>query len=142
MLNSLLKIQSGELTFSDLYKKIIKYFSYSLFLFMPLFAWILKLFYIRRNYYYSEFLVFSIYYHAFIFGLISILLTVEKIFNLEFGLIISIFTLLIFIYLGVALKTVFGGSPAKTIFKTVLLSIIYTFISGTLFAFLIVGSMI
>jgi len=142
IVNSFIKLQTGDLKISELYKKFIKYASYSFFIFMPFFALILKQFYFRKNYYYSEFLVFSIFYHIFIFGLMGVLLLIDGLFNINFGsLVISFFTL-IFVYLGISLKTVFDGNWPKTILKTSILSFVYVFCLFFLSIFLILGSMI
>lgn len=125
-----------------MYKKFVKYTSYSFFIFMPFFALILKLFYFRKDYYYSEFLVFSIFYHTFIFGLMGVILLFERIFNINFLYLLIPFSILIFAYLGISLRTVFDGSWRKTIFKTAILSFIYVFCLFFLFIFLILGSII
>ncbi len=142
LVNSFVKLQTGEIKVSDLYKKFMKYASYSFFIFMPFFALILKGFYFRRNYFYSEFLVFSIFYHIFIFGLLTVILLVDKLFNINQLYLIAPFLISIFIYLGISLKTVFEGSWRKTVFKTSILSFIYIFCLGFLFLFLVLGSMI
>lgn len=142
LVNSFVKIQTRELKVSDLYKKFVKYASYSFFIFMPFFALILKGFYFRRNYYYSEFLVFSIYYHIFIFGLLTFLLLIESIFGFDVNYLIAPFLILIFLYLGITLKKVFEGSWRKTIFKTSILSLVYIFCLALLFLFLVLGSML
>ncbi len=142
VVNSFVKLQNGDLKISDLYKKFVKYASYSFFLFMPFFALILKAFYFRRNYFYSEFLVFSIFYHIFIFGLLAILLLLEKLFSINFLYLIAPFLISIFLYLGISLKTVFDGSIFKTILKTSVLSFVYVFCLMFLFLFLVLGSMI
>lgn len=142
IVNSFIKLQTGDLKISELYKKFIKYASYSFFIFMPFFALILKQFYFRKNYYYSEFLVFSIFYHIFIFGLMGVLLLIQKIFNIDFSYLVIPFFTLIFIYLGMSLKIVFDGSWPKTMLKTSILSFVYVFSLFFLSIFLILGSMI
>ncbi|MFV5703332.1 DUF3667 domain-containing protein [Flavobacterium sp. XS2P12] len=142
IVNSFIKLQTGDLKISELYKKFVKYASYSFFMFMPFFALILKLFYFRKEYYYSEFLIFSIFYHIFIFGLMGILLLIERLFNINFVYLLIPFFILIFVYLGISLKNVFEGSWPKTIFKTFILSFVYVLCLFCLFIFLILGSMI
>jgi hypothetical protein len=141
-INSFVKLQTGEMKTSELYKKFIKYASYSFFIFMPFFALILKLFYFRRDYYYSEFLVFSIFYHTFIFGLLAIVLLLDNLFNINHLYLIGPFFIVIFTYLGISLKKVFEGGWLKTIFKTSILSFAYLFCLCLLFVFLVLGSMI
>jgi hypothetical protein len=142
IINSFIKLQTGDLKISDLYKKFVKYASYSFFVFMPFFALILKLFYFRKEYYYSEFLVFSIFYHIIIFGLMGVLLLIERLFNIDFVYLWTTFFILIFVHLGISLKTVFDGSWYKNLIKTSILSFVYVCCLFFLFIFLILGSMI
>lgn len=125
LLNSIVRLEKDELTLSDLYNKFIKYSSYAIFILMPIFALLLMLFYRKRNYYYSEFLVFSIYYHTFIFGVFSLLIILQSLFNIK-GNYIALFLLFsVFSYLGLALRKVFWDSVITTTLKTVLLSMTY-----------------
>ncbi|MFM2269276.1 MAG: hypothetical protein RL757_2717 [Bacteroidota bacterium] len=125
ILNSVIKLEKGELTIADLYKKFIKSSSYAIFILMPLFALLLMLFYRKRNYFYSEFLVFSIYYHTFVFGVFGILMTLNGLFDVDMDYIFSFLAFSMFLYLGMALKRVFADSMLKTAIKAVLLSGIY-----------------
>jgi hypothetical protein len=128
LLNSIVRVEKDELTLADLYNRFIKYSSYAIFILMPIFALLLMLFYRKRNYFYSEFLVFSIYYHTFIFGVFSLLIILQSLFNIK-GNYIALFLLLsVFSYLGLALKNVFVDSVTLTILKTVLLSLTYLFL--------------
>jgi ribosomal protein S27AE len=128
LLNSIVRLEKGELTLSDLYNKFIKYSSYAIFILMPIFALLLMLFYRKRNYFYSEFLVFSIYYHTFIFGVFSLLIILQSLFNIKGNYIAPFLLLSVFSYMGLALKKVFVDSVILTILKTVLLSLSYLFL--------------
>ncbi len=137
---SLVKIRNGELSFTELYNKFIKYFSYALFILMPLFALILKIFYQKRNYFYAEFLVFSIYFHTFIFGASSIYLLLEKLFKFQNLLPSMVLNVASFIYLYLSLKRVFNNSVLKTIYKTLLLAFVYFICFLFIFVILVAGS--
>ena len=104
-----------------------------IFLFIPVFAALLKLFYIRRKRLYFEHLIFSLHVHAFIF-LIFIL-------NLLIGLIFPInilFSILIILVYGfIALKKYYGQAFGKTITKMLLISFSYLIIGIPLFFMLL-----
>ena len=95
-----------------------------LLLFQPFFALLLKLFYIRRKaFFYIEHLVFSLYFHAFILLLVILLFTLSFMVNLDF--VVPLLMLLAFVYLILALKRFYMQSYGKTIFKGILISLIY-----------------
>jgi hypothetical protein len=144
IIHTTIKLNKGELAITDLYAKFIKYITYSLFILMPIFAFLLMLFYRKRNYYYSEFLVFSIYFHTLLFGAFGFLIPLFSFLPIDHKLIYLAVILLIgmSIYLGLALKRVFGDSTTKTVVKTVLLSAVYAVLLFMSIVFLILGSMI
>jgi hypothetical protein len=104
-----------------------------IFLFIPVFAALLKLFYIRRKRLYFEHLIFSLHLHAFIF-LIFIL-------NLLIGLIFPInilFSILIILVYGfIALKKYYGQAFGKTLAKMLLISFSYLIIGIPIFFMLL-----
>ena len=125
MVFSAVKLSKGELTLAEIFQRFIKYATYGLFILMPLCALLIKFFYRKRNYYYSEFLVFSIYFHTFAFGVLSIYILLERFFPfknnyLDIALLIGMPA-----YLGFSLHRVFENSVGKTLFKTIMLSIFY-----------------
>jgi Protein of unknown function (DUF3667) len=142
MVHTSLKVQKSELTFADLYYKFVKYSSYTIFALMPIFALLMMLFYRKRNYFYSEFLVFSIYFHTFLFSVFSILVIFYRFLDIDFTIITGLLLLGMVIYLGLSLKRVFEDSTPKTVFKTVLLAAIYSFLLLGTVLILSVGSMI
>lgn len=103
--------------------------SWMLFLMVPVFALLLKLFYIRRKIYYVEHLIFTFHTHSFIFLLFALnaflnnfmLENTQNIFNL-----ISI--ILAWVYLFIAMKHVYKQGFIKTFFKMLLLFFGYFFI--------------
>ena len=104
-----------------------------IFLFIPVFAALLKLLYIRKKRLYFEHLIFSLHLHAFIF-LIFIL-------NLLTGLVwhvnMFIILLIILIYGFIALKKYYGQTFGKTLMKMVLISASYLVIGVPLFFMLL-----
>jgi Protein of unknown function (DUF3667) len=144
IIHTTVKLNKGELAVTDLFEKFIKYITYSIFILMPIFALLLMLFYRKRNYYYSEFLVFSIYFHTLLFGAFGFLMLVIGFLPLDNKLkyVGVVLFLGMTVYLGLALKRVFADSTPKTVFKTVLLSGVYAVLLFTTIVFLILGSVI
>lgn len=85
--------------------------SFMMFFLMPLFAALLKLYYIRRKKFYMEHLIFSFHLHSFAF----LLLTITEIFDDSLVDIVGV--LLILTYLFIALRKVYQQSWGKTVFK-------------------------
>lgn len=107
-------------------KAFLDNFSKVLFFLLPVFALLLKLFYIRKDYFYSEHLVFSIYYYNFFYlaGTAQILCGyVENISFFDYlGTAIGFW---IFFYLLVAMKRMYNQSWPKTILKFSIFSILF-----------------
>jgi len=93
---------------------------------MPGVAFLLKLFYFRRDYYFVEHLVFSFHIHAFLFLLIGLLLLLPftSVVSVLYGL--SILGFLVYLYF--AFKNFYGQSSLKTIIKLFGVGIGYTLI--------------
>lgn len=90
-------------------------FSKVLFWLLPFFALVLKLLYVRRGFYYSEHLVFSIYYYNFFYFAGSLQMLLGLVSWLSwFPTIIGYW---IFFYLLFAMKRMYGQSWGKTILK-------------------------
>ena len=94
-------------------------FSRILFFLLPVFALLLKLLYIRRDYFYSEHLVFSIYYYNFFFLGGSMVMLADL---FSPGWVITLINLWIYLYLLAAMKRMYQQSWRKTIAKFILLS--------------------
>jgi hypothetical protein len=82
---------------------------------LPVFALILKLLYVRRDFFYSEHLVFSIYYYDFFFLAGSLYMLVDLIPIV--GSLSWLIIIYIFIYLLLGMKNLYHQSWRKTIFK-------------------------
>ena len=100
-------------------------FSKVLFYLMPFFALILKLLYIRRDYYYSEHLVFTIYYYNFFYVAGSLVMLLNLVPAL--GVVSVLLSIWIYFYLMVAMKKMYGQSWRKTIVKFFLFTFIFSF---------------
>ncbi len=100
-------------------------FSKVLFYLMPFFALILKLLYIRRDFYYSEHLVFTIYYYNFFYVAGSVVMLLNLVPAL--GAVAVLLSIWIYFYLMVAMKKTYGQSWRKTIVKFFLFTFIFSF---------------
>jgi hypothetical protein len=111
------------------------------FLLLPMFALLLELFY-RKEGYYFEHLVFSLYYHAFVFLVFSALFLLARTDGWLPGFVrASLGTGLfgwLFAYLPIALRRVYGGSWLKTMATLAALGVLYF----TLFLLVMVPLMI
>ncbi len=103
-------------------------FSKVLFYLMPFFALILKLLYVRRDYYYSEHLVLTIYYYNF-FYLAGCLM---MLFNLvpALGFVSVLIGIWIYFYLLFAMKRMYGQGWGKTILKFILFTFLFSVLAG------------
>jgi len=94
---------------------------------MPFFAFILKLFYIKKNKYYIEHLVFSLHSHAFIFLIASIIIFIHYFSNALPLFFITIS--LVVVYCLFALKNYYKQSWKWTILKFFGISFCYSFLA-------------
>lgn len=101
-------------------------------LLMPFLALIMKILYVRRDYFYVEHLVFSFHYHAFAFLIIMFIIVVGKYIN---GLTLAAAILIPFIYQFLAMRRVYKQGYMKTFFKFSLLTFCYLFLIIFFFAF-------
>jgi hypothetical protein len=109
--------------------RILKYLSWTFFLLLPVFALILKIFYIRRNHYYMKHLVFSIHLHSFVFTLFTFITLLYFIFNRNLESVTSLLVLSIPLYLALALKRFYGQGYGKVIVKTIGITLIYNLVA-------------
>lgn len=96
-----------------------------IFILMPLFALLLKLFYIRRDFYYSEHLIFTIFFYDFVYLIGSLIILVSKV-DWLWWLELALY-LWIFIYLYKAMRKVYQQRRAKTVLKFLLLNFLFLF---------------
>lgn len=102
-----------------------------IFFLMPVFALLLKLIYIRKNFLYIDHLIFAFHLHSFFFITGILFLIMNKLigFNLSGWLIFAVL-----IYLILAFKNFYLQSWRKTIFKIFTLFILYSV--STVFCFM------
>lgn len=99
---------------------------------MPMLALVLKLLYIRRNYFYYEHLVFSFHTHAFMFLLFALLMVLDESLPDAVG---AILFLLSAVYLFLAMKRFYRQGVFKTLVKYSIANVLYILIvivAGTL----------
>ena len=100
------------------------------FLLLPIFALLLELFY-RKGGYYFEHLVFSLYYHSFVFLVFTALFlngwTAGWLPDYVRAVIGTSLLIWLVAYLPLALRRVYGGSWPKTMLKLAALGFLYFF---------------
>lgn len=117
------RTQLGLVTAEDINHTFLKNIGIVIFILMPIFAIILEILYIRRKRLYIEHLIFSVHFHAFIFiSLIVALLLYQFTHEVEWSAYLLI---IIPFYSTFALKRVYENPWAKTIVKSVLLTLSY-----------------
>jgi hypothetical protein len=126
---------SGPELFTEELNHVI---SKMVFLIIPFFAGLLKLFYIRRKTNYFDHLIFSFHFHSFIFMLFLIREFFSPITEISFLLILPIIS----VYLYLALKKVYSQSLGKTFIKIFLLHLGYLFVLLVFFIIVIGYSVI
>ncbi|HET6542357.1 MAG TPA: DUF3667 domain-containing protein [Chryseolinea sp.] len=116
----------GDEFASDFKQAFMDHFSQTLFFLLPFFALLLKLLYIRRNYYYSEHLVLSICYYNFFYLAASLVMLINLIPGVGFISVIIAFW--IYLYFLFAMKRMYNQSWPKTVLKFVMFSLIFAFL--------------
>jgi hypothetical protein len=129
--------EAGKRFSSDFGQAFLDNFSKVLFFLLPVFALLLKLLYVRKDYYYSEHLVFAIYYYNFFYLAASIYLLVDYI-PLIGGLLSYALIIWMLIYLPLGMKRMYQQRWGKTMLKYGIL--LFTFFICLLLG--ITGSMI
>lgn len=114
----------GELTRTFL-NDMIENTPRMIFILMPLFALLLKLFYIRRDFFYSEHLIFTIFFYDFIYLIGSLIILVSKV-EWLWWLQAALYCW-IFIYLYKSMRKVYKQRRAKTVIKFLLLNFLFLF---------------
>lgn len=116
---------------------MMKYMSWAFFILLPLFALVLKLFYIRRKQLYIRHLLFSIHLHSYLFFILILVTSLKLIF--ESGTtVINLAMILSFpVYFILAMKKFYGQSWGKVTLKFLGVSVIYNtmFWAAVIFVF-------
>jgi hypothetical protein len=98
-------------------------FSKMLFFLLPVFALVLKLLYVRRNLFYSEHLVFSIYYYNFFYLAGSVMMLIGLIPSLDW--LATLIGFWIYFYMLFAMKRMYGQGWVKTMVKFAAFSFLF-----------------
>jgi hypothetical protein len=112
----------------DGWAKILEYMSWAFFLLLPVFALILKLFYIRRKQNYIRHLIFSIHLHSFIFIDFFFIIFLNMLFSNFPGVITFILFLAIPLYFILALKNFYTQNIGKILVKFLGISLLYNIV--------------
>ena len=134
----IIPLLNGEFSLQQYYQRLIRNFSYSLFFFMPVFAVILKLLYIRRHQFYTEHLIFSIHFHTFAFLNIFFFLWVD--YFLEGFPLSWLVMITIPIYLLIATKVVYQQGWFRSLLKSTIGFWAYMMVTTLGFVFVMILS--
>lgn len=121
--------------------KILELMSWAFFLLLPIFALILKLFYVRRHQNYMRHLIFSIHIHSFIFLVFAILVGLYLIFSGNLETVSTILFFAVPVYFILALKKFYGQKIGKVIVKFIGVSILYNFVFFFIVGFVILNAL-
>jgi hypothetical protein len=113
---------------ADFKQAFLDNFSKVLFYLLPVFALLLKLLYIRRDFFYSEHLVFSIYYYNFFYFAASVQLLLNQVSWLNW--LSTAIGFWIYFYLLFAMKRMYEQSWKKTVAKFILFSFSFMIFLG------------
>lgn len=110
---------------TDFWNAAKEQFPKMLFFLLPVFALLLKLLYVRRNYFYSEHLVFSIYFYNFFYFAGSLMLLAGLASSLDW--LSTIIAWGIYVYLLFSMKRMYGQGWGKTVAKFFIFSFAFSF---------------
>ena len=111
-------VQSGSFR-SYLQKNI----SVMFFIFIPVFGWILRLFFRKKQMDYIQHLVYGVYFHSFVFLMMWITLLVSRVIGDGIPLVIGIGFLVVYLVMG--LKRFYQLKTGKAILKSVFITLVY-----------------
>ncbi|MDH6313994.1 hypothetical protein M2137_002787 [Parabacteroides sp. PFB2-10] len=107
---TLKQLDQEELASREIKDRFISYIPYSMLILVPIFAFLLLLFFYRNKKYYAHHLIFSLHFHAFVFIYLAILVPIEMFVSpVSFGF--TPYVGVISLYFLVALYVVY--SPKK-----------------------------
>ena len=118
-------------------KEFISTVPFAIFLFLPLFTVFLRLVYIRKNYTYTDNLVFSFYTQALFFILLIISFLIDQILGTTS---IGWFFLIFAIYLYLAMRRFYKQGWFKTTIKYVFLNTVFVILASVAALVFLVGS--
>lgn len=121
--------------------KILELMSWAFFLLLPIFALILKLFYVRHHQNYMRHLIFSIHIHSFIFLIFSILVGLYLIYSGNLETVSKILFFTVPVYFILALKKFYGQRIGKVFVKFIGVSILYNIVFFFIVGFVILNAL-
>ena len=107
---------------SQILRDMLEYAPHMIFLLLPLYAFLLKLLYIRRSRYYAEHFVFALHVHAFFFVIFTIM------FIMPWGPVDLLLVAWAALYVWLALKRVYAQGWIRTTLKWWTLGVCYFFL--------------
>lgn len=96
-----------------------------MFLLLPLFALILKLFYDKKKYYYGDHAIFSLHFHSAAFLLFFVIAVLNKVVPAFANFLSSLELFVLIAYMTIALRNAYQQSLFVSLVKAIGLSIIY-----------------
>jgi hypothetical protein len=120
---------------------IMKYLSWAFFILLPLFALVLKLFYIRREHLYIKHLLFSIHLHSYLFFILILVASLKLLFDSGTSEIALVLLLSFPVYFILAIRRFYGQSWGKLILKFIAVSFIYNAMLWTAVIFVFIKSL-
>lgn len=124
------KIINSFLTDNDEQKKfnshLISYFSIALLILLPILSFFLKILYIRRGYTYVEHLVFTFHVQTVCFIVLTLFFIIRFFTSLDTINIIQLFSILLGVYLYLAMKRFYKQGWIKTLFKFLSINFIFS----------------
>lgn len=107
---------------------IMKYLSWMFFILLPVFALILKLFYIRRNKLFVKHLIFSIHLHSYLFFILIIVTSLKLLFDSGLSVITGILLFTFPVYFIIAIRKFYGQTYGKVFLKFIGVSFVYNLV--------------
>ncbi|PJJ76083.1 uncharacterized protein DUF3667 [Thermoflavifilum aggregans] len=126
-----LQMQYGNHAAEVLRERILHHIPQVMFFLLPLFALLLELHFSRKKYYFSDHIIFSLHFHIFYFLLSLVALLLKSLLNADLFMLMS---LLLWIYLVLALRSVYQNSWFKNILKSISIGFLYSIIIGLVMA--------
>ncbi|MBS9464235.1 DUF3667 domain-containing protein [Flagellimonas sp. 389] len=108
-----------------------------IFFFLPVFTIFIWVVYIRKNYTYTDHLIFSFHNQSLLFILLILSLVIDSIFDTASS---GMFLLIFGIYLYKSMRKFYGQGRFKTIVKYIFLNTIFTFLAVFVVLILLTGS--
>lgn len=102
------------------------------FIFIPVFGWVLKLFFRRKNLDYIQHLIYGLYFHSFIFLILWTTLVVARIIDDAWPLLVGIAYLFVYLILGVSrfYDKPIGAAAVRSIFITISYLVLFLIFAG------------